>query len=819
MISFHTPRSIADIVGAADFLPGEAADRPIVRYVYDSRLVHGGAQALFVALAGPTRDGHAFLGDAFQRGVRAFLVREGTPVELPPAATLLRVADPLQALQQLAAFHRTQFRGPVVGITGSNGKTIVKEWLTRLLEREVLVWASPGSFNSQLGVPLALLGLHERHQVALIEAGISHPGEMGKLAAMIQPTLGVLTHFGDAHAENFPNRTARLAEKLQLFTSCTAVIASNQLPELGTQLQQPILHIGQGNTGHWVVEDATGTQNGWDFAVRVAADRTAFHLPVPGSAALENAALTIATANHLGLSMAKLPAAVAQLAPVELRAEWITANPEVTVLNDAYNADATSVRQALALLAADTSQHRKHVVLTDLARESADVTATQAELLREAVALFGREQVTLIGPRFQQLAVSSKNRVASYANVSELLSTFNYANYRNATVLLKGARKFGLERLVPFLTRTAAASALRVNLTALRHNLSVVRSHLPAETGVIAMLKAEAYGTGGWQVARSLAQEGIAMLGVAYTGEGIQLRERGLRVPILVLSPDPATLEHLPRYRLTPAVGNSDLLQQLAALNTPLALHLEFNTGMARLGFEPDEARSVLAQLSNAPQLTVSGVFSHLAAAEDPAHDAFTQQQLTTFGRIAEEIRAAHPAATRHVLNSGGILRWPSSAYEAVRPGLALYGLAPVPELQGALTEVAALHSQIVHVREAPAGTSVGYGRTVLTHPTRLATVPLGYADGLPRALGYGRGAALLHEQRCPIVGSVCMDLLMLDIGHLPQAQVGDEVVFFGRQGGAFQSVREVAEAAGTIPYEILVGISQRIRRLYTSET
>jgi alanine racemase len=512
--------------------------------------------------------------------------------------------------------------------------------------------------------------------------------------------------------------------------------------------------------------------------------------------------------------------------------ELITDNPEITLLNDSYNADAASVRHAFSLLAAQESQPRKVVIISDLEHQGERAPTLQRELAELALERFGAGNVMLIGPLFSRLmAETPLPGAAAYPDLDAFLKAFRYEDFTQSVILLKGARKFRLETLIPYFSQQAATTYLKINLNALKQNLEVFRSRVPNQTRLMAMLKAAAYGSGGWQLAQELEREGVDYIGVAYTVEGIELRRRGIRAPILVLNPDFATLAQLWRFELQPAVWSFPLLQQLAAIaaerQTALPIHLEFDTGMGRLGFEPGQVEPVLDALrstAGAEHLPIASVFSHLAAADAPAQDPFTEQQLAQFEAVAERIQTQYPESLRHILNTGGALRWPGRAGDMVRIGLGLYGISPVPALQRELQEIASLHSSISQIHHYPAGTSISYGRTyVLEAPARIATIPVGYADGIPRALSNGKLEALVHGQRCPVVGVICMDMLMLDVTAVPQAQAGDEVVFFGRQAApsdseTFQSITTLAEAANTIPYEILTGLSLRLRRLYVKE-
>jgi alanine racemase len=830
----YTPREIAQRLGA-ELVAGPAADTPIGHYLFDTRQLLEGPGTLFVALSSTRRDGHQYLAQAAQLGIPAALVSQADP---HGPGTQIVVPDTLRALQALARQHRTQFDYAVWGITGSNGKTIVKEWLATLLAEDPTraVVTSPRSYNSQLGVALSLLELQPTHTVALIEAGISQMGEMAGLAQMIQPTLGIFTHFGDAHDEGFASRIHKLQEKLRLFDTAQRVVCHSDSPAV-PQLGAKAFVVGDSPAAHLRVVEALPAPDGWTFRLAESIGSTAPELfvPVGGPAAAYNALLAIAAARLTGLDWPLIRQGLLRLRPVSMRTEILTDNPEITLINDAYNADLASIGNALALLDSQRSHRRRRLILTDLAHQGSAAPALQRRLLDSLLPRYGSDDVLLVGPVYADLAQRDP-RLRAWATTDDLLADLHYDDFRDAVVLLKGARSFALERLMPHLSGQATATYLRVDLTALLANLDAFRHWLPPHLAIIPMVKAAAYGIGAWQVAHELEQAGTQTLAVAFTNEGVALRQRGIMTRILVLNADPITLPQAVRQQLEPAIWSLPQLEALAQavqqaqtradadLPLPYPLHLELDTGMRRLGFTPSELPVVLARLATLPQLRVDTVFTHLAAADEPQHDDFTRQQLAEFTEALALIRQQYPAVRAHAANTAGILRWDNTPFDAVRLGIGLYGLNPTPDpLALPLQEVGSLHSVVSQIHEYPAGTSIGYGRSArLDRPSRIATVPVGYADGIPRALSNGHGHALVGGQRCPYVGRVCMDMLMLDVTDVPGVRPGDEVVLFGSQTGprgtATLSVAELALAAQTIAYEILSGISPRVRRVYEKE-
>lgn len=803
MHSHWTAAQIALATGARLVEAGEAA--PILHYAYDSRrLPLQPKNTVFLALQGSQRSGEKYVQQAYAAGVRTFWVTQ--QAALPPDATQIISPDGvLPALQRLATVHRSQFDYPVIAITGSNGKTIVKEWLSSLLAGRQLA-KSPRSYNSQLGVALSLLTLQPWHELAIIEAGISKEGEMERLAAMIQPTWGIFTGLGDAHSEGFESEARKLEEKLKLFRTCSRVY----LPTAWalTWQQGEVITFGHEPEADCTILHSTPTSRGWQVGLQYQGQQQQAELQVPGTVSPVNLAASWAVAIDLGVSSAELALRSQQLQPVSLRMEMLTDSPELTLLNDAYNADETSVYQALQWLMQDTSQPGKHLILTDLDHQGSRQQQVQHELLEQAQQLLGTE-ITLIGPQFMQQAPAS---LTCYASVEDLLQHFDYKRYVGKTVLLKGARSYRLEQLIPYLSRRPAQTELRINLGAITHNLQVLQHRLPAGTGIMAMVKAAAYGSGTWEVAQLLQQKGVELMGVAYLQEGMALRAKGIDTRIVVMNSAEAEARSLQAHQLEPAIGTLQQLRQLHLSGLNLPIHIEVDTGMGRMGLLPHEVPEALELLTHS-SLQPASLFTHLVAAENPAMDALTQQQFALFDQLLAAFRSHYPTLPAHVLNSAGVLRFPQQAHQWVRAGLALYGVSPLVGEQADLQCAVSLHSHILRLATYPAGTGLSYNHRYTTNRvSRIATLPLGYADGLPRSM---TGASVLvHSTPCPIVGTICMDLLLVDVTDVPEAREGDEVLIFGPE----LDVAAQAAHAGTIPYELLAGISSRVRRWFFTE-
>jgi alanine racemase len=811
----YTLAEIAQLVEARDLFQGLFENLPLHYVAYDTRLISHPRETLFVALRTPHRDGHEFIAAALSQGVCNFLVSRPLPFR---GINYALVSDPLDALQRWALLHRQRFRYPVLGITGSNGKTIVKEWLATLLDPQLQVVKSPMSYNSQLGVPLSLLQLRPLADLALIEAGISQAGEMALLQAMIQPTQGILTHMGSAHTAGFASEQQKLREKLLLFQSAECVYAGSFQPEPIEALRAqglPLKTAGYGPEDTLQVLEERSSERRLHWRLRYEGQEWACTLPLDGQADRENALLALLAALELGLPPQEAPERLAWLAPVEMRSEMITDNPEITLINDSYNSDADSIRNAFRLLLQTQSQPRRHIILSDIMHQGQQQEALQREILAEAEQVAGPSNVWTVGPVFGRIGHGQ-----NYLDTEALLRDIRYERFRGSTVLLKGARRFELERVIPLLSRKLNAARFQIDLDALGHNFRLLKSQLPDTVKTMCMVKAFSYGSGDWEVAQELERAGADYLAVAFASEAIGLREAGIRLPLMVLNPDHSSIESLLRHDIEPEVSNLDFLQAYLraarlAEQAPRRIHLKLETGMGRLGFVREELPQVCALLQRHPDIALASLLTHMAAADDPAEDAYTHAQARAFAEMAAYLsQELGVAPLRHVLNTAGVLRFPEYAFDMVRLGIGLYGISPAGGLP--LREIGSLRASITQIRDWPAGQSIGYGRSQFTaRPSRIATLPVGYADGIPRSLGNGKISFLAGGAWAPTFGRICMDMLMLDVTGIPGLRPGDEVVLIGRQGEHMLSVSEVAQAAGTIPYEILVRISPRVRRVY----
>lgn len=783
----------------------------------DSRLLNEAERTLFFALPGARTDGHDYITDLLRQGVQHFVVREEywiktfeqpdrvEELSLYTQATFIAVDDVLEILHDLVTHHRKQFAGRVIAITGSNGKTIVKDWLTALLNTIHRVHASPRSYNSQIGVPLSVWGIKDHHEIAIIEAGVSKVGEMEKLTRIIQPTHGIFTNLGEAHAAGFGSREEKLAEKLSLFetTEWTLFSRMDELVLAGARDQIP-------HPETWWLEEDQLKSSVFNESIGIS------KLPALPEIFHQDALMAIATARAFGVTQAEIDDVLPTFRPLEMRLRVRAGRSGSSIINDSYSNDLTSLAAALDFAQTQAPSERLTVILSDLAETGVEPETTYT---RVAQLLSGKTwRVIGVGPEIKLLGGFLAQETIEfyyYQSSNALADDLDQFSFRDETILLKGARSFALEKLVDKLTSRRHRTLLEIDLDAINHNLTVYRNQLPAETGLAVMVKASAYGSGSIQVARLLAGAGVSYLIVAYTDEGIALREAGIETPIMVLNPEEGEYPLLTEHQLEAVITNLGALEKILANHPGLPLHLEFDTGMGRLGFNQSEIDGIIRLLKAAGQSPRS-IFTHLAASDDSAHDEFTRLQLNRFSIIDSQLRRNElEAPLRHVLNTNGISRFPEAAYEMVRLGIGLYGLGDREKIMK-LRPALRLKAAISGLRKIEKGdVTVGYGRkgTVRTGST-IATVSIGYADGLPRLAGEGRYGLLVKGQVAPIVGAVCMDMCMIDVTNIPEVTIGDEVIVFGPQ----YPIEALADAANTIPYEILTGVGARVHRLYVRE-
>lgn len=801
----------------------EATSLPsIKKVVTDSRQLIGADQTIFFALVGPHFDGHQFIASCYEQGVRCFVVQTQPEVTTFPEASFIVVDHTLHALQQLAAWRRQQFLGTVVGITGSNGKTIVKEWLWQLLFPKNNLLRSPGSYNSQVGVPLSVLQLEPGYELAIFEAGISRKGEMEKLEAIIQPTIGIFTNIGSAHDEGFSDRIEKVREKIRLFRQVKTLIYCKDYALIEEAVQ------ASGISGFSWSENAETKPDIWLKAKKTVQKHTQLtlqcngnthhiNIPFTDRASVENAMHCAAFLLLQGYPLDGFE----ELTAVEMRLEIKEGIQDCTIINDSYNNDLQSLQIALQTLQQRALPGKSVLVLSDLLQTGMEASALYQQTA-ELIAHYQVDQLIAVGPSIRQIQhfLSSKVQAFYFEHTAKLLQQLHQFDWRQHTILVKGARRFGLEQLASRLSKKIHLTVLEVRLQSLRHNLSQYRQLLHTNTKIMVMVKAAAYGSGAIEVARVLEKDRVDYLAVAYADEGIELREGGIELPIMVLNPEEAVIDAMIRYRLEPEIYSLTLLQQFAQASRyqdgAFPIHIKFDTGMHRLGFEATDLPLLLQNLKNNPQLKIHTCLSHLAASEAPEHDEFSLRQIRQFEAMYQQlISAIGYQPIRHMLNSSGISRFPKHQMDMVRLGIGLYGIEANPDMQPKLRTVLQLKASVSQVKHLPKGETVGYGRKGRAEEDKkIATISIGYADGLWRAAGNGKFSVSIRGQLAPTIGNVCMDMCMVDVSHIPDVQIGDAVLIFGPQ----LPVHRLADALHTIPYEILTSISGRVRRIYLQD-
>ena len=816
------------------------ADNSIEYIFFDSRKIFYPASSLFIALKGPRRNGHSFLPELYKKGVRNFIVCEEIKKEDFPGSNILYVKDGLKALQQLAAFHRKQFDIPVIGITGSNGKTIVKEWLYQLLHENFNIVRSPKSYNSQIGVPLSVWEMNRQHTLAIFEAGISQPNEMNKLNEIIKPTIGILTNIGEAHSEGFDSIDQKVQEKIKLFENAELVIYSSDdwVAEKAIVLKHElafhktgkypfkIFSWGKINKSDLQILEINKTAADTEIIAAYKDAETAIRIPFTDDASIHNAITCWCVMLHLGIKESVIVKRMKQLQPVNMRLELKKGINHCTIINDSYSADLNSLHIALDFLNQMSSVDKRTVILSDFFQ-----TGMNEEELYERIATdlvqHKIDRVVGIGLnitnylKFDSAPASHPIKSEFYNSTEEFISRFRFSDFKDETVLVKGARVFCFEQIIQLLELKVHQTELEINLNAVVHNLQQYQKLLQPNTKMMVMVKAFAYGSGGAEIANTLQYHKVDYLGVAYADEGMELRKAGITLPIMVMNAENETFEALINNQLEPVVFSftmlrslDDFLKKEGVKNYPV--HIEIETGMNRLGFAANEIVNLCKELKNTPSFRIQSVFSHLAASEDPMQDEFTYRQYELYKELTKTIqKELGYQFLQHIANSAAILRHKQMQLDMVRLGIGLYGVDSAASGQLDLEPAATLKSTIAQIRNLKAGETVGYNRKgVIEKDSVIATVSIGYADGFSRRFGNGTGKIWVRGQLAPVIGTVCMDMTMIDVTGIPGVKQGDEVIIFGKE----IPIQDLANRAGTIPYEIMTGISERVKRVYYEE-
>ncbi|MCQ2322962.1 MAG: bifunctional UDP-N-acetylmuramoyl-tripeptide:D-alanyl-D-alanine ligase/alanine racemase [Bacteroidales bacterium] len=819
----YTTEDIARIIGG-EIIGNQHNNIVIKNILFDSRLLVEADNTLFFALASGRNDGHKYISELYRKGVRAFVVSHSVATDND--AVYIVVNDTLAALQRLAAHHRGQFGIPVIGITGSNGKTIVKEWLYQILSPTFSVVRSPKSYNSQIGVPLSVWQIDGSHDVGIFEAGISRPGEMRNLQEIIRPTIGIFTNIGPAHGKNFESIEQKIGEKLKLFGGNLELCVFNaDQPAVAAAVKAAGI-----NTFSWSRTDKnadlyiTGISRKDITTISAIYKGKEMEVSIPfiDGASIENAIHCWCIALIFNLPENIIRERMMRLESVEMRMELKAGIRDCLVINDAYNNDRNALAIALDFMNAQRHDN-KVLILSDIMQSDME----EKELYNYIAQLIENKGVDVfigIGKAISRnLKDISLRKTYFYDTTDDFITSHPMQSFDNQVILLKGARDFGFERIMKVLQKKSHETVLEINLDSIVKNLNYYRGKLREGTKLMAMVKAFAYGSGNHEVSNLLAFHHVDYLTVAYADEGIELRSQGIRLPIMVMTPETNTFDSIIKNNLEPDIYSFRCLSQLeeaisqldTALKEPVKIHIKLDTGMHRLGFLPDDIDALIDRVKSNPDIKIQSVFSHLATSDMPEENDFTRQQVATFEAMSSKIVNAFPyKIIRHILNTAGTTRFTEYQYDMVRIGIGLYGVASCDEDRGKLHNVISLKSTIKQIKEYDAGETVGYGRHGrITKPSRIGVIPIGYADGLRRQLGNGAACFWVNGKPAPIIGNVCMDLCMIDVTGI-ECKEDDTAVLFDES----HPIEEISKACNTIPYEIMTGISQRVKRVYVKE-
>lgn len=817
--------SASQIAGILNTVAPAIPDSEIDTLLTDSRALTYPGKSLFFALTTATNDGHRFISGLIDCGVRNFVVKN-LPDRQPEGVNFFRVDDVDKALLDIAAFHRRQFSIPVVGITGSRGKTIVKEWINAVLRHYRHTTRSPRSFNSHIGVPLSVWGLEPDTETAIFEAGISAKGEMELLEEVIGPTIGVLTNIGDAHDGGFRDHREKCLEKLKLFRGCKALIYCADDPVVTDTVAQSAM------TAELIAWSRTGVEG----AIRVTTeeatagtrliiyyDGTPFDavLNFKDAASVENAINAIITLLYLGLSPEQIAAHTGEFRHIDTRLDVIEGVRDCMLIRDSFTNDLDSLEVALDFMTRRLTPDRKStLILGGFDIDAKDRSAVYKKLMT----LLERKNISRligIGDDFAAYTGAFSGDVRFFADVPQFLKEMSQKDFNSELILVKGTPGSDIHEVSEMLEARQHETVLEVNLDAIVHNFNEFRSRIRPTTGIVAMVKAFGYGAGSYELAKTLQSQGAAYLAVAVADEGADLRRAGITMPILVLNPRVDSYPMMFEHNLEPEIFSFGLLDQFISegqrqgvRNYPI--HIKLDTGMHRLGFLEKDMPELVRRLQAQDVVSPKSVFSHLAAADDPMMDDYTMEQFALFKRCSDMLQEGFSHhILRHILNSTGITRFPEYQYDMVRLGICLYGIATMDDgSQDGLQPVSSLKTAIISLKEWPAGTTIGYNRRgLLKRDSRIATIPIGYADGMNRHLGNGHTSVFINGHRCPTVGNICMDACMIDVTDV-KCEVGDKVEVFGPNIPA----EEIAQILDTIPYEVLTSVSARVKRVYYRE-
>ena len=789
----------------------------------DSRSLCFPEETLFFALKTKRNDGHKYIPELFDRGVRNFVVND-LPQDLSKynGCNFLKVSNPLKSLQRLAAHHRELFDVPVIGVTGSNGKTVVKEWLYHIISPSKVVTRSPRSYNSQIGVPLSVWLMNENTEIAIFEAGISEMGEMEELKPIIRPTIGVLTNIGGAHQENFTSVQDKCMEKLQLFKDCDVVIYNGDNELISNCVTKSLFGAREiawstkDMERPLYIESIEKFSNYTQIKYRYLGFMKDYRIPFIDDASIENSINCLAVALYLMISPEEIAERMLTLEPVAMRMEVKEGKNGCTLINDSYNSDFASLDIALDFLARRTEDkaRKRTLILSDIL-ESGQTSKLLYRQVAELVHSRGVDKIIGVGPEISASASRFQIEKYFFNKTSELLESGILETLKNEVILIKGARVFHFDDITDFMELKVHETILEINLGALTENLNYFRNKLRPQTKMVCMVKASAYGAGAFEIAKTLEEHRVDYLAVAVADEGADLRKAGIHCPVIIMNPELTAFKTMFDYRLEPEIYSFNILEELikaaereGVSNFPI--HIKINTGMNRLGFEPCQIPQLVERLKRQTAVIPRSVFSHLVGSDSDRFDAFTRKQIETFEDAAAVLQSGFSfKILRHVCNTAGIERYPGAQFDMVRLGIGLYGVDPYTGKM--IHNVGTLKTTILQIHDVKAEDTVGYSRKGrLERDSRIAAIPIGYADGLNRKLGNGNGYCIVNGKKAPYVGNICMDVCMIDVTDIP-CKEGDKVEIFGEN----LPVTTLAEWLGTIPYEILTSVSMRVKRIY----
>ena len=789
----------------------------------DSRSLCFAEDTLFFALKTKRNDGHKYIPDLYERGVRNFVVSD-LPQNLDDYVdtNFLQLPNPLKGLQRLAEKYRSQFEVPVVGITGSNGKTIVKEWLYQLLSPEKIITRSPRSYNSQIGVPLSVWLLNETTELGIFEAGISEMGEMEALQSIIRPTIGILTNIGGAHQENFYSVPDKCMEKLTLFKECDVVVYDGDNELISACVSKSLFGAREiawsrkDNERPLYIASIEKGDSSTTVRYRYLGMPNEYTIPFIDDASIENSLHCLAVCLYMMLPAEKITERMAHLEPIAMRLEVKEGKNGCVLINDSYNSDLASLDIALDFMSrrSEDKGRKRTLILSDLL-ETGQTPKLLYRQVADLVQNRGIDKIIGVGEEIRSAASRFDMEKYFFRTTEELLASDLIGQLRNEVVLVKGSRSFHFDDISDRLELKVHETILEINLNALVNNLNHYRSYLKPDTKMVCMVKASAYGAGSYEIAKTLQDHRVDYLAVAVADEGSDLRKAGITSSIIIMNPELTAFKTMFDYKLEPEVYSFHLLNELIKAAekegvTNFPIHIKLDTGMHRLGFAPQDIPELIARLKRQTSVIPRSVFSHLVGSDSAQFDAFTRRQIETFENVSEELQEAFPhKILRHICNTAGIERYPGAQFDMVRLGLGLYGVNPFTNRM--LHNVSTLKTTILQVREVPQEDSVGYSRKGrLNRDSRIAAIPIGYADGLNRRLGNGRAYCLVNGQKAPYVGNICMDVCMIDVTDI-DCREGDKVIIFGDE----LPVTVLADALDTIPYEILTSVSNRVKRIY----